>query len=87
MASHDADITAQFEAAVEHVKTAPADKSASDAHKLKIYALYKQATEGDVTGSAPWAVNVVAKAKYNARVEVKGMSKEDAMKAYIALVA
>jgi diazepam-binding inhibitor (GABA receptor modulating acyl-CoA-binding protein) len=76
-------VKASFDAAVESVKTGPAKSDTSDADKLKVYGLFKQATEGDVTGSQPWAINVVARAKYDAWATHKGMSKEDAMKAYV----
>ncbi len=41
---------------------------------------------GDVTGSQPWAVQLEARAKWDAWNGVKGKSKEDAMKEYVALV-
>ena len=54
---------------------------------LKLYSLYKQATEGDNKGDAPSnPFDIVAKAKYTAWSELKGKSKEDAMKGYIELV-
>lgn len=54
---------------------------------LKLYSLYKQATEGDVNTEPPAnAFDFVAKAKYNAWVDLKGKSKEDAMKEYAELV-
>ena len=52
--------------------------------QLKVYSLFKQATEGDVTGSQPWAVQMTKRAKWDAWNAHKGMSKEDAMRAYIA---
>jgi hypothetical protein len=45
-----------------------------------------QATVGDVEGSQPWAVQMEARAKWDAWNSVKGMSKEDAMSQYIAIV-
>jgi diazepam-binding inhibitor (GABA receptor modulating acyl-CoA-binding protein) len=54
---------------------------------LKMYSLYKQATDGDNIGEAPSnPFDFVAKAKYNAWEALKGTSKEDAMQHYIALV-
>lgn len=52
--------------------------------KLLMYALYKQATVGDVEGSQPWAVQLEARAKWDAWNAVKGKSKEDAMAEYAA---
>ena len=53
---------------------------------LKLYALYKQATEGDVTGEPPGGFDFKAIAKFDAWKELTGKSKEDAMKEYIAFV-
>ncbi|HNP24113.1 MAG TPA: acyl-CoA-binding protein [Panacibacter sp.] len=55
---------------------------------LKLYSLYKQATDGDVSAdnepSNPF--DFVAKAKFNAWNELKGKTKEDAMQGYVDLV-
>ena len=59
----------------------------SNDDKLKTYALYKQATEGDCNTAQPWAVQLEARAKHDAWSANKGMSKDDAMKAYIERVA
>ena len=53
---------------------------------LKIYSLYKQATEGDNHGEAPSMFDFVAKAKYEAWKKLTGMSAEDAMNGYIEVV-
>jgi acyl-CoA-binding protein len=53
---------------------------------LRLYALFKQATEGDVSGSRPGMLDVKGRAKYDAWAEKKGTSKDDAMSAYVALV-
>jgi acyl-CoA-binding protein len=53
---------------------------------LKIYALYKQATEGDNTGKRPGFTDLVGRAKFDAWAEVKGTSKDKAMEDYIALI-
>lgn len=53
---------------------------------LKLYALYKQATNGDVTGDRPGGFDLVGAAKFDARFELKGMSTDDAMQAYVDLV-
>ena len=54
--------------------------------KLKLYANYKQATEGDVSGDRPGFTDFVNRAKYDAWAKLKGISPEDAMKAYVKLV-
>lgn len=53
---------------------------------LQLYALYKQGTVGDVTGKRPGALDFKGRAKYDAWAARQGMSKADAMEAYVALV-
>ncbi|KEG05475.1 Acyl-CoA-binding protein-like protein 3 [Trypanosoma grayi] len=75
----------QFNAAVEYVRSLPKDgpvQLSNDA-KLEFYALFKQATEGPVTGSQPWAVQFEARAKWDARKAIENMSKEEAMQLYV----
>lgn len=43
--------------------------------KLKIYALFKQATKGDVVGSRPGMIDFVGRAKYDAWAALKGTSQ------------
>ena len=54
---------------------------------LKLYALYKQATQGDAIGERPGGFDFVRAAKFDAWSEIKGTSAEDAMQQYIDLVA
>ena len=53
---------------------------------LALYALYKQASTGDVTGSRPGMLDIRGRAKYDAWAKHKGMSKDAAMEAYINVV-
>jgi len=53
---------------------------------LDMYALYKQATSGDVNGSRPGMVELRRRAKYDAWAKLKGLSSDDAMTKYIAIV-
>jgi diazepam-binding inhibitor (GABA receptor modulator, acyl-CoA-binding protein) len=53
---------------------------------LEMYALYKQATVGDVNGSRPGMLDVKGRAKYDAWAKRKGMTKDAAMQAYIDVV-
>ena len=53
---------------------------------LELYALFKQATEGDVTGDRPGGFDFKAIAKFDAWAEKKGVSKEQAMQDYVKLV-
>lgn len=54
--------------------------------KLKLYALYKQASEGDVSGERPSAIQFVAQAKFDAWSKLAGISREQAMQDYVNLV-
>ena len=53
---------------------------------LELYALYKQATVGDVEGSRPGMLDLKGRAKYDAWAKKKGVKSEDAKKKYVALV-
>jgi acyl-CoA-binding protein len=53
---------------------------------LKIYALFKQGSTGDVEGSRPGFTDMVGRAKYDAWANLKGTSKEDAQQQYIDLI-
>ncbi|KAM9486705.1 acyl-CoA-binding protein [Clarias gariepinus] len=66
---------------VKQLKSKPAD-----AEMLEIYSLFKQATVGDVNTARPGMLDFTGKAKWDAWDAKKGMSKEDAMKAYISKV-
>jgi acyl-CoA-binding protein len=74
-----------FTAAAEDVKTLP--KRPKNDQLLELYALYKQATEGDASGSRPGVFDLTGRAKYDAWVRKKGTGTEAAMKAYIDCVA
>ncbi len=53
---------------------------------LLLYSYFKQATEGDVTGSRPGGFDFKGNAKWDAWAKIKGMSTDDAGANYIALV-
>ena len=53
---------------------------------LKLYSLFKQATEGDVSGKRPGLTDLVGRAKYDAWAGLKGLSNEQAMQDYVGLV-
>ena len=75
----------QFEKAASDSKSL--SEKPSNETLLQLYSLYKQATEGDAGSEAPGnPFDFVAKAKYEAWSELKGKSKEDAMKDYVSLV-
>ena len=77
------DMKKKFEAAAQAVKDLK-DDPGNDA-KLKLYALYKQGTEGEASGRRPGFTDMIGRAKFDAWSKVKGLSKDDAMKEYIAL--
>jgi diazepam-binding inhibitor (GABA receptor modulating acyl-CoA-binding protein) len=54
---------------------------------LSLYALYKQATLGDVTGSRPGLLDFKGRAKYDAWSEKRGQAPEACMQAYVELVS
>lgn len=74
----------QFEAAVARSKELT--KRPSNEELLKLYALFKQASEGDVSGERPGGFDFKAIAKYDAWAEQKGKPKTDAMNEYISFM-
>lgn len=74
----------QFDAAVAASKTLK--ERPDNATLLKLYALYKQATDGDVEGKRPGFTDMVGRAKFDAWAAMKGTGSEDAMRQYVALV-
>ncbi|MBX2966542.1 MAG: acyl-CoA-binding protein [Cyclobacteriaceae bacterium] len=78
------DIQQQFDAAVARSKELT--KRPSNEELLRLYALFKQASEGDVTGERPGGFDFKAIAKYDAWAEQKGKSKTDAMNEYIGFM-
>jgi acyl-CoA-binding protein len=79
-----ADIQASFEAAVAASKTL-SERPDTDT-LLDLYALYKQATQGEVEGKRPGFADLVGRAKFDAWTALKGTAREEAMRRYIALV-
>ena len=73
-----------FNSAQERVKTLTSRPSNEDL--LELYALFKQGTVGDVQGSRPGMFDLKGRAKYDAWAGKKGLSKDDAMKKYVAVV-
>jgi diazepam-binding inhibitor (GABA receptor modulator, acyl-CoA-binding protein) len=61
-------------------------KRPSNEELLDLYALFKQATDGDVSGERPGGFDFKAIAKYDAWAGKKGISKEQAMTDYVALM-
>ena len=74
----------QFEQAVKDSKALP--EKPDNMTLLKIYALYKQATEGDVQDKRPGFTDMVGRAKWDAWNELKGQSSDEARQAYVDLI-
>lgn len=53
---------------------------------LDLYGLFKQATVGDINIAQPWAVQLEARAKWDAWNSRKGMTQDAARDAYVKLV-
>jgi len=78
------DLSAKFDDAQTRAKALPKAPSTDDL--LELYALYKQATTGDVSGSRPGMMDFKARAKFDAWATRKGTDKDEAMRRYVALV-
>lgn len=78
------DIAARFKQATDDVTKL--SEAPDNQVKLKLYALYKQASEGDVQGDRPGMMDFVGRAKYDAWDGLKGLSNDEAMQKYIDLV-
>lgn len=53
---------------------------------LELYALFKQGTVGDVNTARPGMMDFKGRAKWDAWDKRRGMTREQAMQSYIALV-
>ncbi len=78
------DLQANFEAAVANSRNL--SERPDNATLLKIYALYKQATEGDVQGDKPGFSDLVGRAKWDAWNQLRGTSGDEARQGYIDLI-
>ncbi|MEP7049583.1 MAG: acyl-CoA-binding protein [Pseudomonadota bacterium] len=73
-----------FSAAQVRVKQL--SKTPASDELLELYAYFKQASAGDVSGDRPGMLDFKGRAKFDAWSARKGLSKESAMTAYVALV-
>lgn len=78
------DLDERFEAAADRADALPEKPSNDDL--LDLYALYKQATEGDVSGDRPGMMDFRGRAKYDAWAEREGMDRDEAKEQYIEVV-
>lgn len=79
------DSNAAFEQAKQTVQALP-DRPDNDT-LLRLYALYKQGAEGDISGDKPGFFDFVGTAKYEAWAKLQGMPQDAAKQQYIDLVA
>jgi acyl-CoA-binding protein len=77
------EIDAQFAQAQEDVKQLP--ERPGNLTLLRLYALFKQATQGDVRGDKPGFTDIVGKYKYDAWAALKGTSQDAAKQQYTEL--
>ena len=78
------DLNAAFEAAVKN--STSISERPDNATLLKLYALYKQATEGDNEAKKPSFTDMVGRAKWDAWEKLKDASADDAKQQYIDLI-
>ncbi len=78
------DLDERFEQATQDAKQLP-ERPDNDT-MLSLYALYKQGSQGDVSGEKPGFFDFVGVAKYEAWEKKKGMDPEQAKQEYVDLV-
>src|SRR5690606_20021543 len=79
----DTDLSERFQRAVAESKTL--SERPDNTTLLKLYALYKQATTGDVEGDRPGFTDLVGRAKWDAWKELAGTGRDEAMRRYVDL--
>jgi diazepam-binding inhibitor (GABA receptor modulator, acyl-CoA-binding protein) len=78
------DLDARFNQAADDAQKLP-ERPDNDT-MLTLYALYKQGSQGDVSGDKPGFFDFVGVAKYEAWEKRKGMSQDEAKEKYVELV-
>ena len=78
------DLKSRFEKAAEDVRKL-SERPDNDT-LLKLYALYKQGSDGDVTGPKPGFFDFVGTAKYEAWSTLTGTTAAAALQPYVDLV-
>ena len=84
MEDNMSELQAQFEQAsqdVNQLSSRPDNQTL-----LRLYALFKQGSVGDVSGDKPSMTDMVGFAKWSAWNKLKGQTKEQAQQAYVDLV-
>jgi acyl-CoA-binding protein len=77
-------LDARFEQAQVDVKALP--EKPGNITLLRLYALFKQAKDGDARGEKPGFADIVGKYKYDAWASLRGMAPGDAKEQYVELV-
>jgi acyl-CoA-binding protein len=78
------DLQNRFEQAAKDIQSL-AERPDNDT-LLRLYALFKQGSEGDVSGAKPGFFDFVGTAKYEAWAKLKGTAQDDAKKKYVDMV-
>lgn len=78
------DLEKRFEQAQAELKSLT--ERPEDSVLLRLYALYKQGSEGDVTGDRPGFFDFKGGAKYDAWEKLKGTAQAAAQQQYVDLV-
>lgn len=78
------DLQARFDQAQQDVQQLP--ERPGNMTLLRLYALFKQGSEGDIQGDRPGMTDFVGRYKYDAWEALRGTSKDEAMQKYIDLV-
>jgi acyl-CoA-binding protein len=78
------DLENEFKEAVD--RSSSITQKPTNEELLKLYALYKQISEGDISGERPGGFDFKGAAKYDAWQELKGQDKIQCMSEYIQLV-
>lgn len=80
----DTDLATRFTAAQADVQKLA--KAPDTGDLLELYALFKQGTTGDVNSPRPGMMDFKGRAKWDAWEKKKGLTRDQAMAQYIALV-
>lgn len=78
------DLEVQFKTAAAEAQNLA--KRPSNDELLKLYAYYKQATQGAAAGKRPGFTDPVGRAKFDAWKQLGSLTSEQAMQAYVDLV-
>ena len=74
----------QFDQAMADSKNLP--ERPDNMTLLKMYALFKQGSAGDASGSRPGFTDMVGRAKFDAWAALKGTSQQEAQQQYVDLI-